>query len=226
MIRQLVRGFGEFYFPTDNELDLAVCEEVLRGKTYPKIAGNAELIWDVGANIGAAALYFARTYPNAEIHCFEPSGGDVWECLQENTSRIRSRTALHNYGLAGRAEERPLQQWAYATVTRSCHNLCGSETVVDAPSGRFQEPPDPRGVTIMKIDTEGCEIEILEALGDNRERIPVYYLEYHSESDRRKMDEMLPEHDLVRSSSDRKHRGNVCYLHRSIATVEDKMEIR
>jgi len=224
MVRKKVRPYGEIFLPSDNLVDQSVASEILEGTTYPKVAGQADLIWDVGANVGMAALYFARTYPNAEIHCFEPSQDLVWECLKENTCRIQSRTSLHPYGLANTEEERPMNEWKGATVTRSCrHQL--SELVEETLACRFKVPSTPDGVTIMKIDTEGCEVEILETLGGSRHRVPLYYIEYHSESDRRKIDELLPDHSVVRSSAALKHRGNVCYLHDSITTSEDKWEI-
>jgi len=33
---------------------------------------NPSCVWDIGANIGAASLYFSHRFPQAEIHCFEP----------------------------------------------------------------------------------------------------------------------------------------------------------
>jgi FkbM family methyltransferase len=222
MIRKLLRGYDEIFFPTDNLLDMEVAREILVGRAYPKVAGEAAVIWDVGANIGAAAMYFAKTYPNALIHCFEPSTDMVWECLQENTSNVRKRCQLYQYGLASRTEERSMNEWPLSTVTRSCKHQ--PNLAEELPACQFRTPEDVSEVTIMKIDTEGCEVEILEAM-DGRHRVPVFYLEYHSEADRRKIDALLPNHALVRAESKRKHRGNLCYLHQSIETVEDKFEI-
>ena len=223
MVRELVHGYREIFLPSDNTLDRLVMREILAGQAYPKIASSADLIWDIGANIGAATLYFAKTYPNAKIVCFEPSQDIVWDCLKENTNRIRSRVTLCPFGLAARSEERSMNEWRDSTVTRSCKHQRG-ELVVELPACKFVTPPTPQNVTIVKIDTEGCEVEILDALPE-KNRIPMFYIEYHSESDRREIDEILPEHDVVRAESKRKHRGTVCYLHRSIETTEDRFEI-
>ena len=47
---------------------------ILRGTTYPIIKNiDAEVIVDLGANIGAASVFFAMNYPNSQIFSFEPT---------------------------------------------------------------------------------------------------------------------------------------------------------
>ncbi|MET0902827.1 MAG: hypothetical protein ABWZ52_06285, partial [Acidimicrobiales bacterium] len=47
-----------------------VCEEILAGKTYPYLpfVPDVRVVFDVGANCGAATVHFARHYPDAAIH--------------------------------------------------------------------------------------------------------------------------------------------------------------
>ena len=49
-----------------------------------------QVIWDVGANIGIASVYFAAMYPRAEVYCFEPLGDNL-ELLQRNVASFGSR---------------------------------------------------------------------------------------------------------------------------------------
>ena len=60
--------------------------EILRGRTYPPIefVDSIEMIVDVGANVGAATVYFSRLYPEATIHPCEPAAA-AYELLRENT---------------------------------------------------------------------------------------------------------------------------------------------
>jgi hypothetical protein len=44
------------------------------------------VVFDVGANCGAASVHFARHYPDAEVHAFEP-GSDARGFLQRNVAR-------------------------------------------------------------------------------------------------------------------------------------------
>src|SRR5262245_6463410 len=59
--------------------------------------GNVRTVLDIGANIGIAALYFARAFPNATIHCFEPEprNCDVLEANARTCERIR----VHRFAL-------------------------------------------------------------------------------------------------------------------------------
>lgn len=227
MTRKLLRGYGEIFLPSDNILDQSVTKEILTGKAYPLIAGPNDVfeIWDIGANIGAATLYFAKSYPQAHITCWEPSQDIVWECLEENANRIQERTTLYPYGLAGSRSVQIMNEWGTSTVTRSCKRQIADVEITSLPAWNFEMPPQlPDGIGIVKIDTEGCEVEILTAMSD-RNRVPIYYIEYHSENDRRAIDQLLPEHHLARCSAERKHRGNLTYVHKDINTVEDKFEI-
>jgi FkbM family methyltransferase len=214
----------ELTMPSDNRIDQDATLSVLRGDSYPLITEDASLIWDVGANVGAAALYFAQNYPNAKIECFEPSWDVVWTCLDRNT-RPYDNIRLHRYGLAGVEEMREMTEWTGSTVTRSCRKQ-QHKYLTEVDEMEFRIPGDASDVTIMKIDTEGCEVEILEALGESRAKVPIYYIEYHSESDRRKIDALLESHVLVRSHGTYKHRGDLTYLRSDVLTKEDGMEIR
>ena len=49
----------------------------------------------------------------------------------------------------------------------------------------------PPSVDVLKVDTEGCEVPILRGLGERLASIAVVYVEYHSESDRREIDQLL-----------------------------------
>lgn len=229
--RKRVKDYGEIFLPCYdpdkdvNIIDQSVAMEILKGETYPKIAReqDVKMIWDVGANIGVTALYFSKLYPEARIVCFEPSMDIVLECLLLNTEQIGDRCQLHSYGLANCNEIRSMNEWGQSTTTRSCKSQ-DDELVVDLPSCEFRLSDNPVGVTIIKIDTEGCEVEILESLV-HRSNVPIYYVEYHSEKDRREIDSLLPDYHLVRCQSDTKHRGNLCYVHQDIKTNEDKYEI-
>ena len=52
-----------------------VSGEILKGRTYPPIefVDGIQMIVDVGANVGASAVYFSRLYPQATIHALEPA---------------------------------------------------------------------------------------------------------------------------------------------------------
>jgi hypothetical protein len=77
------------------------------------------------------------------------------------------------------------------------------------------EPPSvlPRG-QILKMDTEGCEIEILS--GIKNIDFDVILLEYHSDRNRRMADELLRDYVLVGGEARTAHRGVLKYMHQRL----------
>jgi len=60
----------------DNPVSRRVCEDILRGRTYPFLpfVDDVQVVFDVGANCGATTVHLARHYPDAQVHAFEPDG--------------------------------------------------------------------------------------------------------------------------------------------------------
>src|SRR5262245_18478234 len=73
----------------DTKLSKAVCSEIFEGKTYPQIRFKEPVrtIVDMGANVGAAAVYFAMTYPGASVFAFEPAPSS-YALLAANTADL------------------------------------------------------------------------------------------------------------------------------------------
>jgi hypothetical protein len=84
--------------------------------------------------------------------------------------------------------------------------------------------------SILKVDTEGCELEILKNLEPYFHDFSLIYLEYHSETDRREIDALLaPTHSLLFSNAIQLHRGNVTYIANNAighTTKDPSLEIR
>ena len=67
---------------------------------------------------------------------------------------------------------------------------------------------------IVKIDTEGSEIDILSRMTSLD--FDVIMLEYHSEANRRKIDALLGDFFLVGGEVRHLHRGTLKYMHRRL----------
>jgi hypothetical protein len=67
---------------------------------------------------------------------------------------------------------------------------------------------------IVKIDTEGSEIDILGRMASID--FDVVMLEYHSEANRRKVDELLSDFLLVGGEVRSLHRGTLKYFHQRL----------
>ena len=70
---------------------------IIKGITYKRIKGvYANNILDVGANIGAASVFFALNYPDANIFSFEPVTKN-FNLLKDNTEHFKNIN-LFKYG--------------------------------------------------------------------------------------------------------------------------------
>ena len=72
-------------------------------------------------------------------------------------------------------------------------------------------------IALLKADTEGAELPILNDLLPRMNQIDAIYLEYHSEDDRLAIDQLLAPHFILfRSRASIAHRGICGYLARRV----------
>lgn len=75
-----------------NRVDCRLMAEVFGGCYNCAVTGPIRTILDLGANIGLAAIYFHRIYPQADIACVEPSPANaalLEEIVNRNKLSIR-----------------------------------------------------------------------------------------------------------------------------------------
>jgi len=191
-------------------------KNILSGKDYPVLNSKfvPTRIVDIGANVGATSLFFTGRYPTAEIYCYEPSPTNL-EFLQKNTS-AQKNIQVFEYGLSDRDARTKLYLGRAQCLQHSIHpSLEVTENHEDIELRRASSELANvlQGRCILKIDTEGCEVPILRDLKDYFAVIDIIYLEYHSEQDRRSIDELLcPQFKLWHSEASVVHRGNQAYV--------------
>jgi len=204
----------------DNDLSQGIAEKIVIGETYPPVSFLTDIrtVIDIGANIGAASVYFHAHYPAAEIYAFEP-GTAAFALLRRNVGNIEQVHAL-NFGLFDRDTRTLLRYSKLDSVTNSVgssrYNRGIGERVQLRAAGRALAELGIAAIDILKVDTEGCEVPILRALGLLATSARAIYVEYHSETDRRDIDAMLgATHVLHSGEAMTPHRGQFCYVARS-----------
>jgi FkbM family methyltransferase len=192
---------------------------ILNGITYPTMPdiGMVQTIVDIGANVGAATVMLAASYPLASVHAFEP-GPTPRSLLTGNVAPL-GRVTVHPFGLGGKDEECKLYRSRWDPMSASV--LPSAENTTDYDVIQIRRATDAlneAGVTtidVLKIDTEGCEVPVLLDIAELVRKTRVIYLEYHCDADRRRIDAMLePSHVLSHASAQHPHRGDVSYVHR------------
>jgi FkbM family methyltransferase len=213
----------DFVFPRRSCM-VYVVTDVFKGKDYPLVQLPnyvPHTILDIGANVGATAVYFHAAYPTAKIFCYEPSL-ENYQCLKENTKYFPNQIQAFHYGLFNQDDEVPLYQGATNTAQNSVMKSGETSQISEVIQLRNVKEELQRlnlsDISILKIDTEGCEIPILQELFNYTQNIDIIYLEYHSEGDRLELGRMLkPNFILYRMDAIAVHRGTFVYISRELA---------
>lgn len=175
-------------------------------------------VFDVGANVGLFALFVHASHPQCRIHCFEPSPF-AQTLLEANVGGL-PEMSICKYGLYDRDMETPMHIHRYNTGQNSIrfdgrhYTDAVSVKVLDA--GKQFDALGLSHLDVLKIDTEGCEVEILKSLGDRLDKVDYVLAEYHTEKDRREIDDLLKPFHLFGSSAVVAGVGTVKYVHPSL----------
>lgn len=167
-------------------------------------------ILDIGANIGGFAVWASYKWPNSRITCYEPITSN-FELLKANTNYISNNITLHKSAVAKESGRR--QMFYGKNNIGEASFFCGFEQqdsgeVVKTIAANSIEHHD-----IVKIDTEGAEIEILSGLIFKPD---IYLIEYHSAKNRRKIDNILKEYVLLDTTMRNHNYGIVKYAKSSL----------
>ncbi|MDZ4735338.1 MAG: FkbM family methyltransferase [Rhodospirillaceae bacterium] len=192
-------------------------KEIFEERCYKPVlaADDVATIADIGANQGFAAAHFRSEYPAARIVCFEPFPG-AGKILAMNAVAIGNcepmQYGLSDHdgiemfypGLTGSA----VGSFSRGGLTQSNGIQLPVRSALDAFRECKLDAPD-----ILKIDTEGSERPILDALRPVLGRVKALYVEFHSEADRRWIDEAMNKtHALWQGEITSADRGLLCYL--------------
>lgn len=192
--------------------------KILRGENYsipsPEIFTPTKIV-DIGANVGAAAILFHHTYPLAPILCCEPSSENL-PFLRSNMAQLPHveilPVALSHQSRSGRLYHGRLHSLQHSLHESPEVNTSDFEEIHILEACEALASHIVPG-TLLKIDTEGSELEILTNLAPLLIHCGAICLEYHSETERRAIDQLLSHtHHLLAATSRQVHRGDVTYL--------------
>jgi FkbM family methyltransferase len=123
------------------------------------------LILDLGANIGAAARYFRRQYPESRLIAVEPEGQNAHLC-DLNLRQVAAASASHSVVQAAVGSRQGslfladpgVGEWGYQVGTSGEREVA----VVDVPS-LLADLPETVRPFLCKIDIEGGEKDLFSA---------------------------------------------------------------
>jgi FkbM family methyltransferase len=123
---------------------------------------------DIGANIGQTSKKISNYFPNSTIYCFEPIK-NTYQQLVENTNEYSNINA-NNFAIGADSEEveifhREHSEWnSLVDDLNKTAKLAGatSEIIKVNTIDNFVKENRLQKIDILKSDTEGFEIEVLE----------------------------------------------------------------
>ena len=156
-------------------------QKVLGGEYDIPYRHNSPVILDIGANVGSFAAWALKRWPGCYVHCYEPLP-DNFALLKRNLGQFEGRSvSLYNFAVGD------------PSLTRLYlgRNNCGEasfydigEQTTDTVEVETRAPSVLPKAQIVKIDTEGSEVDILARMASLD--FDAIMLEYHSEANRRK----------------------------------------
>jgi FkbM family methyltransferase len=163
----------------DCVLDLLVLQEALIADVY-RLADlgqpRGSAIVDVGAGIGAFTLAAARRFPRLTVYGFEPNPR-TFALLQRNVRAAglaNVELAAAAIGTAGRYVVHDVAAGPRTTLAAS-----GDADSAAVPGRRLDDVIGPGQISLLKIDTEGLELEVLESSVGVLPAVERVVVEYH-----------------------------------------------
>ena len=139
-------------------------------------------IVDIGANIGQSALYYRELFPESTLYCYEPIPA-IYDQLKQKT---RNDSAIHSFqnGVGASPGELEIvlledhlsQQHSFNKAAgKSDKTILVPITTVD----EIIQKQKIKTIDLLKIDTEGFEIEVIEgaAKSISLNQVKAIYLE-------------------------------------------------
>jgi FkbM family methyltransferase len=148
------------------------------------------VILDIGANIGGFARWANYRWTNSKIHCYEPVK-NTFDMLSVNTSDIEN-VIINNVAIGSKKEKKKIyygkNNIGEASLIQGEEQREEGEIINVFPGSKLPK------ADIVKIDTEGYEVEILSAITFQPD---IYLIEYHSANNRRFIDSHLSDYALL-----------------------------
>ena len=161
-------------------------EVFIRSDYLFQTANERPVIFDCGANIGMATLFFKWLYPHSEVHAFEPDPR-VFQVLAENVARNRlCDVHLHNVALCDKNGD--VDFFVPLGTEGSPVMSLVAGRIPEADARRIQVTAcmlsafvESKEVDFLKLDVEGSEDLVLRDLraSGTLQRVRELVIEYH-----------------------------------------------
>jgi FkbM family methyltransferase len=179
-------------------------EKIFEGEYDIPYENPNPVILDIGGNVGGFCLWANKRWANSKIYSYEPIKNN-FNLLKENTKDINN-IVISNVAIGSKEENKKMYYGAHNVG--ECSFQHGLEQIEDGEYVSVMPANLLPKADIVKIDTEGAEIEILENMVIKPD---VYLIEFHSAYNRRRIDNILYDYTLVSANIPLPNYGIVKY---------------
>ena len=179
-------------------------EKIFKGEYDIPYENSNPIILDIGGNVGGFCLWANKRWKNSKIYSYEPIKKN-FDLLKLNTKDLENIMVM-NLAIGSKTEQRRMYYGAHNVG--ECSFQQGAEQVEEGEDVSVVAANLLPKADIVKIDTEGAEIEILENMVIKPD---VYLIEYHSAYNRRKIDNILHDYTLIAADIANANYGIVKY---------------
>jgi FkbM family methyltransferase len=125
------------------------------------------MLFDVGANLGQTVKDFKEVFRNSTIHAFEPSP-ETFKILKEKSSKFKDIN-LWNFGIGSKCENLIFNEYKLSNTSSflkirniDAKNIKRRTLIETTTIDKFCEEKKIEKIDILKIDTEGFELEVMK----------------------------------------------------------------
>lgn len=166
-----IKGMGVLNYKNDYlSGEDGFLKKFLKGKKNP-------VVFDVGANVGRYAQMILKYNNTTEIHCFEPHPSTFKKLENTFNSTQRKQVNLNNLGVGNQTSTLELYDYEatdgtshasiYKDVIETLHAKKAIAVKIDVIDlNSYITSNQISQIDLLKIDTEGNELNVLKGLGD------------------------------------------------------------
>ncbi len=198
-------------------LEVTLLNEIYWERVYDRLQDFVPqpgwIVFDVGANVGIYAVQQAQR--GARVYAFEPNPdcyGRLQKCVRANN--VENCVTAFNYALGATAESAELIVPKGVTVLGSLRpewtpgagaiSLRVEVETVD----RVTRALGIGRIDLLKLDVEGLELDVLQGALETLAIVERLIIEYHSLDLRRRLVNLLAEHNLTIMQDEKTYHGD------------------
>ena len=144
------------------------------------IPAENDIVFDIGANIGLYTIKQSKRVSIGKVYSFEPNPF-AYGRLKRNILINKLENVVSNQVAIGKDSGKVRFSFKGTTTTGYISSNGNSFEVERVSLGKFIEKNNISKINIMKIDTEGSELEILKGGEETLKLTEKIVMEYHSE---------------------------------------------